>query len=358
MRSSTWLLHATLIATVTPIAAWALPPADLSRVGYSGAQAQRADPSLSSAAVRNRVAARSSFLPGPDYRANPDQPGYVRADVPHADYLRGRARHSEYPAYAEPYQENYHDDDHHHHHHHHDDYGYRPGYAHLHNHWRPGSWSSNYRPYYGGYYSAQQAAVSLGGITAVYSNPFYARPAVIAVPALDYSAPIHVPQADHRETTEEMILSERAIRLFDEARAAFRGEDFRRALDLTDRALELLPGDTALHEFRALVLFAAGNYADASAAIHSVLAVAPGWDRQTIEQLYAAPNRYATDVNELAAYVNARTGDAAGQFLLSYHLLALGETAAAAKVLLHVQTKHPDDRVTQNLLESIRRAGR
>jgi predicted Zn-dependent protease len=195
-------------------------------------------------------------------------------------------------------------------------------------------------------------------LTAVYSNPFYNRPNAIAAPALDYSAPIHVPQADYRETTEDMVRSERAIRLFDEARASFRGGDFRRALDLTDRAIEFLPSDPALHQFRALVLFAAGNYPDASATIHSVLAIAPGWDRQTIEQLYDAPNRYATDVNKLAAYVNSRTGDTAGQFLLAYHLLALGETAAAGKVLVHVQSKHPNDQVTLNLLQSIRQGGR
>lgn len=351
-----------------PLAAQGLPPVDLSRVGYSGAMQQRADPSLSGVGG-SRPVTRPSLAPGaarpdglrPDrLRPNLQQPGYVRPDYTPSDYAQpgyGRANYANaaaanYPAYASgagyenrPYYGNRRE------------YAYQPSYAYLHNHWRPGYWASSYRPYYAGYYQTG-TAISLGGLTSAYVNPFY-RAQNLTVPALDYSAPIHIPPSGYQETAEDMIRSEQAVRMFDDARFWFRRAQYARAADLIDKALAILPSDPALHQFRALVLFATQRYADASATIYSVLSVASGWDRETIERLYDDPNRYVTDVRNLANYVNQRPDDSAAQFLLAYHYLAVGELPTAAQLLQQVQAANPGDRVTQNLLDAIRqRAGR
>ncbi len=341
-----------------PVAALALPPADLSRLGFSGAQAQRiaqaqraaqayrATPSLSAAGAGRRPG--TSLVPPGDYRSNRGQPSLGRVDRP-------RPSQSGYRQFDPRVGQRSFRPDHHHHH----DYVYRPSYPHLHYHWRPTYWSGYYRPSFGGYYSSYSGGViSVGGVTIRYSNPFYVRPTRVLVPALDYSVPIRVPASDVRETAADMVRSEQAVRLFDEARTQFRRGDLVGASDGIERALALLPGDPAMHQFRALVLFARGRYGEASAAIHSVLAVAPGWDRETIERLYDAPHRYEADLNELARYVNSQPSDSAAQFLLAYHYLAIGDLPTAARLLQWVQERNPTDRVTQNLLDAIRlRAG-
>ena len=48
--------------------------------------------------------------------------------------------------------------------------------------------------------------------------------------------------------------------MFDQARAAFKDGRYQRALTKGAEALQLLPGDTTMHEFRALCQFALGKY--------------------------------------------------------------------------------------------------
>ena len=60
-----------------------------------------------------------------------------------------------------------------------------------------------------------------------------------------------------------------------------------------------MPTDAVLHEFRALVLFAMGDYRQSAAVVHSVLAVGPGWDWTTMSSLYPDPNRYTQQLAAL-----------------------------------------------------------
>ncbi len=98
----------------------------------------------------------------------------------------------------------------------------------------------------------------------------------------DYSQPIRVPSAAYQETANDLIRSEQAIRRFDDAREVFRRGEYGRANDLIDEAIERLPNDPTLHQFRGLVLFARQRYQDAASVIYSVLAVSPGWDGATL----------------------------------------------------------------------------
>src|SRR5262249_57315751 len=106
---------------------------------------------------------------------------------------------------------------------------------------------------------------------------------------------------------------------FDQAREAFKAGDYAQALKKVDEALQKLPKDAALHEFRALVLFAQGQYQQAAATIYSVLAVGPGWDWTTLSSMYSNVDVYAKQLRALEAYRKQNPGAADAAFLLAYH---------------------------------------
>ncbi len=57
--------------------------------------------------------------------------------------------------------------------------------------------------------------------------------------------------------------------------AAFKQGDYNTAFDIINKGIAQFPSDSMMHEFRALVLFAKGDYQQAAATIHSVLAIDP-----------------------------------------------------------------------------------
>jgi hypothetical protein len=88
-----------------------------------------------------------------------------------------------------------------------------------------------------------------------------------------------------------------------------------------DQAIKVLPNAGALHEFRALTLFAMKKYKDAAGVIYSELTVGPGWTWDTVKSLYA---KQATDEQQLKAlteFSQANPKGAAAMFLLAYHCL-------------------------------------
>ena len=76
---------------------------------------------------------------------------------------------------------------------------------------------------------------------------------------------------------------------FDEGLAAFRAQDYVKALDSFNQSLAINAGDAVVHEVRALTLFASGNYSEAAVALNSLLAAAPGMDWTTLSSLYEDP---------------------------------------------------------------------
>jgi hypothetical protein len=114
-----------------------------------------------------------------------------------------------------------------------------------------------------------------------------------------------------------------------------------------------MPGDPAFHELRALILFAKGEYRAAAAAIHSILAVGPGWDWTTMIGLYPSADIYTKQLRALEIYRRDHPSDAAARFLLAYHYLTMGHTPAAATELRAVVQLVPQDRVASQLLSMI-----
>jgi tetratricopeptide (TPR) repeat protein len=200
---------------------------------------------------------------------------------------------------------------------------------------------------------------------ASYSNPYYgeeayAQPIVIeqtvaggepqtlTVPAYtyDYSQPI-----DTQSTPPPAEVADPAVAKFDAGREAFRNGDYAGALRLTDEALKVLPNDATLHEFRALVLFAAGKYDLAAGPLYAVLSVGPGWDWTTMVGLYPSVDVYTAQLRKLEAFVTANTSSTAGRFVLAYHYLTQGNTDAAVTQFKQVAALAPQDTLSAQLVK-------
>jgi len=144
-----------------------------------------------------------------------------------------------------------------------------------------------------------------------------------------------------------------AVDALDAAIAAFKQNDYNAALDIVNQGLTKTPNDSVMHEFRALVLFAKGDYQQAAATIHSVLAVGPGWDWTTMAGLYSNINLYTDQLRALEAASRANPQDGAPHFLLAYHYMTIGQSEAAATQLQQVIAAVPTDQVASDILKMI-----
>jgi tetratricopeptide (TPR) repeat protein len=200
-----------------------------------------------------------------------------------------------------------------------------------------------------------------------YANPYYyaepvAQPIVIeqftsdgvqqtvSVPAMayDYSQPL-----DTESAPPPAEVADPAVAKFDAAREAFRSGDYARSLQLADEALKVLPNDATLHEFRALVLFAAGKYDLAAGPLYAVLSVGPGWDWTTLVGLYPTVDVYTEHLRKLETFVGANPQSAAGRFVLGYHYMTEGFNDAAAEQFKQVVAISPHDVLSAQLVKQL-----
>jgi tetratricopeptide (TPR) repeat protein len=137
----------------------------------------------------------------------------------------------------------------------------------------------------------------------------------------------------------------------DSAITVFKQDDYNQALDIVNKAIVQCPDDAVMHEFRALVLFAKGDYQQAAATIHSVLAVGPGWNWSTLSSLYSSVPTYTNQLRALEAFTNANPQDSASRFLLGYHYMADGYPDSAERQFQNVVRLTPNDRVASDLLK-------
>ena len=172
------------------------------------------------------------------------------------------------------------DNDYYHHHYEYDrwSYGYRPpGYVYTRAAigWGLIGWSLGAMVYNTGYQS--------------YYNPYYARPVVMSgYREISYDQPITRIAVSTAPRDEGMVaeITRKSESFMVESQAAFKRQDYLVALELADKAVAESPGDGALHEYRALVLFALGKYGEAAGVLNPVLASGPGWDWSTMIALY------------------------------------------------------------------------
>ena len=211
-----------------------------------------------------------------------------------------------------------------------------------------------------------------GTSSVAYSNPYYEAPPATEVPAnyIDYSQPLlppaevinsaptdvptEIPAVAPPTATADEDAQQLAVAFMNAAREAFKAKDYAKALEQVEKAIRQVPNDPALHEFRALVLFAQGKYRDASAAIYTVLAAGPGWNWATVKDLYPDTDTYANQLKALEAYAKANPDKSEAPFLLAYHYLVLGETQPAVKQLEVVTKLLPKDELAPQMIKVLK----
>ncbi|AMV37461.1 tetratricopeptide repeat protein [Planctomyces sp. SH-PL62] len=175
------------------------------------------------------------------------------------------------------------------------------------------------------------------------------QPVVEAAPVYDYSQPLAASTA-----TEPAAADDPALQTFADARAAFLAGDYPGALQRTDEALKALPNDAALHEFRALCLFALKRYDQAAEVLYAVLAVGPGWDWTTLIGLYPNIEVYTAQLRALEDYRTAHPDSAAARFVLAYHYLTEGFTDEAVREFNAVSRLQPGDTLSKQIAASLK----
>jgi tetratricopeptide (TPR) repeat protein len=185
-----------------------------------------------------------------------------------------------------------------------------------------------------------------------YNNPYYGSAGAATVASqpmvYDYGQPINAESAPPEET-----VADQALASFDSAREAFKAGDYAKALELTDQALKSTPNDPALHEFRALALFALKRYDEAAAALYAVLSVGPGWDWTTLISLYADPETYTQQLRALEDVCSQNPKSAAPQFVLAYNYLTQGHSDAALRKFKDVVALQPKDQLSAQLAQQL-----
>lgn len=257
------------------------------------------------------------------------------------------------------------------------DYGVRPGrgngYWHgywdgsQHGGWHHGCWGGNcWGSWWDHMWTYHPGAMGFGltmwGVNrscywwgySNYYNPYYVEPVVISPNVtLDYSQPLtaYVQQTEQNPPsgTDEMA----ATSVFNRAREDFYAGNYDEALERVNKALGVMPGDPVMNEFRALVLFAQGNFKEAAATIHAVLAVGPGWDWTTMTSVYPSTATYQAQLGKLEDYVLAHDSSAPEHFLLAYHYMTEGHQDAAARHFRKVVALQPEDVVAAQMLEMV-----
>jgi tetratricopeptide (TPR) repeat protein len=260
-------------------------------------------------------------------------------------------------------------------------YNYYDGY---HSDWHRGYWNNWYNaPLAWGGVGAALGWLAAPGESYSYSNPYYEESYAPSITALDYSQPINVPtvtvnaapavtvtpadttqdtaqapatqdvpQAPAAEESEDDGVSKEALELFDSARAAFKRGDYAKAQSLDERAIELMPRDATLHEFRALTLFAQKHYDEAAAGLYAVLAAGPGWSWDTLAALYPDVDTYTRQLRALESHVRAHPNSSPAHFVLAYHYLTVEQPEAAVRQLQDVAKLTPDDPLAKQLIKA------
>ena len=244
---------------------------------------------------------------------------------------------------------------------HDDHYGHHDG-------WYHGSWCDHGEGWWDHMWSEHTGAMVLGttfwGLnrlgywfgTESYSNPYYEAPVVVDNTTLDYSAPLPEPPADvvaapaGAQPALPPGVTEAGLKNFEDAGTAFYQEDYKKALELTDKALASMPSDAVITEFRALVLFALGQYKESAATLYPVLAITPGMDWTTMSGLYPNDEVYTKQLRNLEHWVGDHPKAPDGHFLAGYHYLSLNSVENAIAEFKKVQNLLPQDQVTGQLL--------
>jgi len=251
--------------------------------------------------------------------------------------------------------------------------------------WHTGYWSGMFSAMPALWSGYATGAVAEPAPTFAYANPYYEAPppaapseTTIVIQAPNYAQPIPgpsieqtviaYPQGPDEQTVKtdgaalpttappappEDDVATAANKIFDEARTLFKSGKYADAQTKVEQAIEKLPSDATLHEFRSLTLFAQGKYKDAAAGLYAVLAAGPGWNWQTMQGLYGDVADYTKQFRALEEFVKANPDAGYGHFNMAYQNLVLGNKDAAVKELQEVVRVQPEDKLSAELVKAL-----
>jgi Tetratricopeptide repeat len=263
-------------------------------------------------------------------------------------------------------------------------YGGRPAsywarpWAGYHYGWHTGYW--NYFSTFPSFWTGVAAgALAAPEPTFVYSNAYYVAPppsTTVVVQAPNYSEPIPAPTIEQTVIAYPPAPDEDQVRpgdplpttappppakddaaaaaeaVFDDARTLFKSGKYADAEAKVDAAIDKLPSDATLHEFRSLTLFAQGKYKEAAAGLYAVLAAGPGWNWETMSALYGDTAEYSKQLRALEGATKTDT-EGSTHFLLAYQYLVLGDKDAAVTQLKETTRLQPNDKLSAELVKAL-----
>jgi tetratricopeptide (TPR) repeat protein len=181
-----------------------------------------------------------------------------------------------------------------------------------------------------------------------YKNPYQAPP--VQNTYVTYTQPVSVAAAANPpgDETAASTAESKSADALEASRAAFKSGDYTTALSKADEAISYVPGDTTLHEYRALCFFALGKYSDAAGVLNPVLASGPGWSWDTMIGFYNGSGAYNDQLQKLEGYAKS-SGKADGHFLLGYHYLVCGHMDKAYEQFAKASQMEPGDSISRQL---------
>lgn len=227
-----------------------------------------------------------------------------------------------------------------------------------HGYWHGGYWGNRWNYMWNNYPVAAAFGVTAWGLNAAsyafgcgsYSNPYYTQPVVVDdSTSINYSEPL----VSYSDSDQAPQVPPQSSDAFDQARTDFYNGDYQSALKNVNKALAAMPKDASVNEFRALVLFALGQYREAAETIYAVLSVGPGWDWTTLSSLYPNVDVYTEQLRKLEEHCRTNPDDAAARFLLAYHYITCGHNEAAVKQLKLVLQLQPNNSLAAQLVKML-----
>jgi tetratricopeptide (TPR) repeat protein len=201
--------------------------------------------------------------------------------------------------------------------------------------WGIGVWSLGNLIYDMGYHS--------------YRNP-YPAPRVENT-YITYAQPVSVAAAANPpgENSSAELAEAKSDEALDRSRSSFKQGDYLSASKSVDEAIAHTPGDVTLHEYRSLVFFALGKYADAAGVLNPVLASGPGWSWETMIEFYNSSETYGEQLRRLESFVSNAPDKADARFLLGYHYMVCGHMEKSYEQFAKATELQPADSISRQL---------
>jgi len=200
------------------------------------------------------------------------------------------------------------------------------------------------------------------GYSSGYSNPYSTGSAAtvsdsgVNAASADANSSTTPTTGNETPTSSRDDASATVTQRMDMAMRAFKGGHYAAAQKECEQAIELQKTNDNLHEFRALCQFAQGNYKDAAATLHTLLAAGPGWNWSTVSAFYASAQSYTTQLRTLERFIRENATDAAARFVAAYHYFVIDARDAALHQLREVATLQPQDKLSAGIVQALEKA--